>query len=129
MSAPTTTDLYSLSEIASAAGVADAVVLDLVMPGVDGFEVLRQTRAWSDVPVIVLSARGQETDKVAALDGGADDYLTKPFGMGELLARLRVVLRRRRGPAPPRLHMRHVTIDLERRLVYRGGAEVHLTPT
>ncbi len=114
---------------AIAAWAPDAVVLDLVMPGVDGFEVLRQTRAWSDVPVIVLSARGQETDKVAALDGGADDYLTKPFGMGELLARLRVVLRRRRGPAPPRLHMGDVTIDLERRLVYRGGAEVHLTPT
>jgi two-component system KDP operon response regulator KdpE len=107
----------------------DAVVLDLVMPDVDGFEVLRQTRTWSDVPIIVLSARGQEPDKVAALDQGADDYLTKPFGMAELLARLRVVLRRGRGATPPRLQAGEVTIDLERRLVYRGGQEVHLTPT
>jgi two-component system KDP operon response regulator KdpE len=107
----------------------DAVVLDLVMPGIDGFEVLRQTRVWSDVPVIVLSARGQEPDKVAALDQGADDYLTQPLGMAELLARLRVMLRRVRGPAPPTLHAGDVTIDLERRLVVRGGDEVHLTPT
>jgi two-component system KDP operon response regulator KdpE len=107
----------------------DAVVLDLVMPGMDGFEVLRQTRVWSDVPVIVLSARGQEPDKVAALDQGADDYLTKPFGMAEFLARLRVVLRRLRGPVPPTLHAGDVTIDLERRLVFRDGEEVHLTPT
>lgn len=107
----------------------DAVVLDLVMPGLDGFEVLRQTRVWSPVPIIVLSARGEEADKVAALDGGADDYLTKPFGMGELLARLRVVLRRTRGPAPPSLQAGDVTIDLERRLVFRAGEEVHLTPT
>jgi two-component system KDP operon response regulator KdpE len=114
---------------AIAAWAPDAVVLDLVMPGLDGFEVLRQTRSWSDVPVIVLSARGQEPDKVAALDGGADDYLTKPFGMGELLARLRVVLRRRRSPAPPTIDAGDVTIDLERRLVFRGGEEVHLTPT
>jgi two-component system KDP operon response regulator KdpE len=107
----------------------DAVVLDLVMPGMDGFEVLRQTRTWSDVPVIVLSARGQELDKVAALDQGADDYLTKPFGMAELLARLRVLLRRVRGPVPPSLQAGDVTIDLERRLVFRAGDEVHLTPT
>jgi two-component system, OmpR family, KDP operon response regulator KdpE len=107
----------------------DAVVLDLVMPGTDGFEVLRQTRTWSSVPIVVLSARGQEADKVAALDGGADDYLTKPFGMGELLARLRVALRHRREPAPPSLQVGEVTIDLERRLVFRGGEEVHLTPT
>jgi two-component system KDP operon response regulator KdpE len=114
---------------AIAAWAPDAVVLDLVMPGLDGFEVLRQTRTWSTVPIVVLSARGQEADKVAALDGGADDYLTKPFGMGELLARLRVVLRRTRGPAPPSLQAGDVTIDLERRLVFRGGEEVHLTPT
>ncbi|MGH2614207.1 MAG: response regulator [Thermomicrobiales bacterium] len=107
----------------------DAVVLDLVMPGLDGFEVLRQMRLWSDVPVIVLSARGQEPDKVAALDQGADDYLTKPFGMAEFLARLRVALRHARSPAPPRLQAGGVTIDLERRLVLRGGEEVHLTPT
>jgi two-component system KDP operon response regulator KdpE len=107
----------------------DVVVLDLVMPGLDGFAVLRQVRSWSDVPVIVLSARGQEPDKVAALDQGADDYLTKPFGMAELLARLRVALRHRHGPAPPILHAGDVTIDLERRLVFRRGEEVHLTPT
>jgi two-component system KDP operon response regulator KdpE len=107
----------------------DAVVLDLMMPSPDGIEVLRETRTWSDVPVIVLSARGQEPDKVAALDLGADDYLTKPFGMAELLARLRAVLRRGRGPAPPTIHAGDVTIDLERRLVFRGDQEVHLTPT
>ena len=107
----------------------DAVVLDLIMPGLDGFEVLRQIRLWSNVAVIVLSARGQEADKVAALDQGADDYLTKPFGMAELLARLRVMLRRARGPAPPTLQAGDVIVDLERRLVIRGGEEIHLTPT
>jgi two-component system KDP operon response regulator KdpE len=112
-----------------AAWEPDAIVLDLVMPGFDGFEVLRQLRTWSDAPVIVLSARGQEPDKVAALDQGADDYLTKPFGMDELLARLRVMLRRARGPVPPAIHAGDVTIDLNRRLVYRAGEEVHLTPT
>lgn len=107
----------------------NVVVLDLVMPGSDGLQVLRNTRTWSDVPVIVLSARGQEQDKVVALDQGADDYLTKPFGMAELLARLRVVLRRKRGPTPPVIHAGDVTIDLDRRLVMRRGEEVHLTPT
>lgn len=107
----------------------DAVVLDLVMPGSDGLQVLRDTRTWSDVPIIVLSARGQEQDKVVALDQGADDYLTKPFGMAELLARLRVVLRRKRGPASPAIQAGDVTIDLERRLVTRRGEDVHLTPT
>ncbi len=107
----------------------EAVVLDLVMPNVDGHEVLRETRTWSAVPIIVLSARGQEADKVAALDQGADDYLTKPFGMAELLARLRVVLRRARVGAPERLTAGDVTIDMERHLVFRGEREVHLTPT
>ncbi len=114
---------------ALAARVPDAVVLDLVMPGVDGFEVLRQTRTWSTVPIIVLSARGQERDKVAALDLGADDYLTKPFGMAELLARLRAVFRRVGAPVDPLLAVGDVTIDLARHVVTRGGAEVHLTPT
>jgi len=107
----------------------EAVVLDLVMPGVDGYEVLRQTRIWSPVPIIVLSARGQEADKVAALDQGADDYLTKPFGMAELLARLRVVSRRATVGAPAQLTAGDVTIDMERHLVFRGSQEVHLTPT
>ena len=114
---------------AIASWAPDAVVLDLVMPDIDGYEVLRQTRTWSPVPIIVLSARGQEADKVAALDQGADDYLTKPFGMAELLARLRVVLRRARLGAPERLIAGDVTIDLERHLVFRGDREVHLTPT
>ena len=107
----------------------EAIVLDLVMPSVDGYDVLRQTRTWSAVPIIVLSARGQEADKVAALDQGADDYLTKPFGMAELLARLRVVLRRARAGTSERLTAGEVTIDLGRHLVFRRGDEVHLTPT
>jgi two-component system KDP operon response regulator KdpE len=114
---------------AIAAWAPDAVVLDLVMPGLDGFEVLRQTRTWSDVPVIVLSARGQEPDKVAALDGGADDYLTKPFGMRELLARLRAVLRRAGAPADLVVRVGEVAIDLARHVVTRSGVEIHLTPT
>ena len=107
----------------------DVVVLDLVMPRVDGFEVLRQTRLWSEVPVIVLSARGQERDKVTALDLGADDYLTKPFGMEELLARLRAVLRRARAPVETTCSFGDVTIDFTRRVVTKGNDEVHLTPT
>lgn len=115
--------------VAVASRTPDAVVLDLVMPGIDGFEVLRQIRSWSEIPIIVLSARGQERDKVEALDLGADDYLTKPFGMKELLARLRVVLRRAGMPAQPNLAFGDIVIDLPRRVVTRSGAEVHLTPT
>lgn len=107
----------------------DIMVLDLVMPGVDGFEVLRQTRTWSQLPIIVLSARGQERDKVAALDLGADDYLTKPFGMAELLARLRAALRRAGAPSDPGGAFGNVTIDIGRHVVTKAGAEVHLTPT
>lgn len=107
----------------------DVMVLDLVMPGVDGFEVLRQTRTWSQLPVLVLSARGQERDKVAALDVGADDYLTKPFGMDELLARLRAVLRRAGAPTQPHGTVGDVTVDLTRHVVRKAGVEVHLTPT
>jgi two-component system KDP operon response regulator KdpE len=112
-----------------ATGGADAVVLDLMMPDMDGFEVLRRVRAWSAVPIVVLSARGEEDDKVAALDLGADDYLTKPFGIRELLARLRAV---RRRPAPDDaepLVVGDVVIDLARRLVTRGGQRVNLTRT
>jgi two-component system KDP operon response regulator KdpE len=107
----------------------DAVILDLVMPGVDGWEMLRQTREWSDVPVIVLSARGQEGDKVTALDLGADDYLTKPFGVNELLARLRAVLRRAGSVQESIIIVADVSIDLARRIVTKRGNEVHLTPT
>jgi two-component system KDP operon response regulator KdpE len=114
---------------AIAAHPPDIVVLDLVMPGIDGFEVLRQLRAWSRLPVLVLSAHGQELDKVEALDLGADDYLTKPFGMGELLARLRAVLRRAGAPQDPVLRAGDVAIDLARHVVTRSGTEIHLTPT
>jgi two-component system KDP operon response regulator KdpE len=107
----------------------DALVLDLVMPEVDGFEVLRDVRTWSQIPVIVLSARGREADKISALDLGADDYLTKPFGIDELLARLRAVLRRATPIAGSLLTLRHVTVDLAKHVVTANGEEVHLTPT
>ncbi len=107
----------------------DVMVLDLVMPGIDGFEVLRQTRTWSQLPIIVLSARGQERDKVAALDLGADDYLTKPFGMAEFLARLRAALRRAVAPSEASHTFGNVTVDIGRHIVTKSGIEVHLTPT
>jgi two-component system KDP operon response regulator KdpE len=107
----------------------DVMVLDLMMPGLDGFEVLRQTRSWTSLPIIVLSARGQERDKVRALDLGADDYLTKPFGIAELLARLRAVLRRTGSPADSRVTIGALEIDFARHVVCRDGVEVHLTPT
>lgn len=107
----------------------EAVVLDLMMPGVDGFEVVRQTRTWSQVPIVVLSARGEERSKVEALDLGADDYLTKPFGIEELLARLRAVLRRSGTPQAQRMTVGDVTIDVARHVVTKAGQEVHLTPT
>src|SRR6478672_6834029 len=107
----------------------DLIVLDLGLPDIEGTEVCRRVRARSQVPIIVLSARGAEADKVAALDLGADDYVTKPFGMGELLARLRVVLRRARVGVPEVLAAGDVTIDLRRYLVFRDEREIHLTPT
>lgn len=112
-----------------AAHTPDALVLDLMMPGVDGLEILRDLRTWSDVPIIVLSARGQERDKVTLLDMGADDYLTKPFGLDELLARIRAVLRRRVAPRLNSVRFGDVEIDLAARVVSRRGEEVHLTPT
>jgi two-component system KDP operon response regulator KdpE len=107
----------------------DAVVLDLMMPDMDGFEVLREVRSWSEVPIIVLSARGQERDKVAALDLGGDDYLTKPFGMEELLARVRVLLRRRGASTENIVQFGDVVIDLAAHVVTKSGVETHLTPT
>ncbi len=109
----------------------ELVVLDLGLPGIDGVEVIRRLRGWSPVPVIVLSVRDAQADKVSALDAGADDYVTKPFAMGELLARMRAVLRRR-GPgdvAPPVVRAGDLEVDLARRLVTRHGRPVHLTPT
>jgi two-component system, OmpR family, KDP operon response regulator KdpE len=107
----------------------DLVVLDLGLPDLDGVEFIRDLRGWSAVPVIVLSARSNETDKIAALDAGADDYLTKPFGVGELLARVRVALRRiATGPEGDAVvEFGEVRVDLANRLVTRASAPVHLT--
>ena len=109
----------------------DLVVLDLGLPDGDGIEFIRGLRAWSEIPIIVLSARTTEQDKIAALDAGADDYLVKPFGTGELLARVRAQLRRHpRASADVQsvLSFGDVRIDLVRRTVERAGAAVHLTP-
>lgn len=110
---------------------AEALILDLGLPDLDGVEVIRRVRAWSTMPIIVLSARAREDDKVAALDAGADDYLVKPFGEGELLARLRAALRRRaRTPdAGATVLAGDLAIDLEARTARRAGDKVHLTPT
>ncbi len=113
------------------ASAPDLVLLDLGLPDLDGLEVLNRLREFAEVPVVVVSARGQEHDKIAALDSGADDYLTKPFGVGELLARIRVALRHR-SPAgamvPETVACGDLCIDLAARRVLRGGAEVRLTP-
>ncbi|HEY6708739.1 MAG TPA: response regulator [Actinomycetota bacterium] len=109
----------------------DCVVLDLGLPGVDGLEVLRRLRTWTQVPVVVLTAIDSERDKVAALDLGADDYVTKPFGVAELMARIRVALRHARGADadhPRVVTAGEVTIDLDAKLVTRNGAAVRLTP-
>jgi two-component system KDP operon response regulator KdpE len=108
----------------------DVVLLDLGLPDIDGTEVVRGLRGWSQVPIIVLSVRDAETDKVAALDSGADDYVTKPFGMDELLARLRAALRRHQPtPEEPVVATVDFVIDLAAARVTRDGDEVHLTPT
>ncbi len=108
----------------------EVVLLDLGMPDMDGIEVARRLREWSAVPIIVLSARGQEADKIDALDAGADDYLTKPFGVGELFARIRVALRhaQKADPPDPVVRAGDLTIDLALRRVLRGDEEIHLTP-
>lgn len=109
----------------------DLIVLDLGLPDGDGIDLIRDLRTWSDVPVLILSARTQETDKIDALDAGADDFLTKPFAVGELRARLRALLRRRlrHGEgASPLVAFGEVSVDLSRRQVLRGGETVHLTP-
>jgi two-component system KDP operon response regulator KdpE len=107
----------------------DLVVLDLGLPDRDGVEVVRDLRGWSEIPIIILSARTTEDEKIEALDAGADDYLTKPFGIGELLARVRALLRRRHaGGGGPVYAFGDISVDLARRSVERGGAAVHLTP-
>jgi len=117
----------------------DLLVVDLGLPDGDGLDLIRDVRGWSNVPIMVLSARGNEDDKIAALDAGADDYLTKPFGVGELMARVRANLRRPRsgageasthsaGEADPLFCFGDVEVDRQARLVRRSGNEVHLTP-
>jgi two-component system KDP operon response regulator KdpE len=107
----------------------DLVIIDLGLPDLDGVEVIRRIREWSPMPIVVLSARAQEHSKVQALDAGADDYVTKPFGVSELLARVRVALRHAtRPPSGKILSFADVKVDFERRQATRDGVEVHLTP-
>jgi two-component system, OmpR family, KDP operon response regulator KdpE len=106
----------------------DAVILDLVLPDRSGIEVCRELRTWSTAPVIVLSAVGEEREKIAALDAGADDYVTKPVGIDELLARLRAVMRRTAPGAEPVIEIGELVVDLEKRAVSIDGKLVHLTP-
>jgi two-component system KDP operon response regulator KdpE len=106
----------------------DAVVLDLVLPGKSGTEVCRELREWTQVPILVLSAVGDEREKVAALDAGADDYVTKPFGIDELLARLRAMLRRATPATDLVIEIGDLRVDLEKRAVYRNGELLQLTP-
>jgi two-component system KDP operon response regulator KdpE len=120
--------------LAQAAGRnPDVILLDLGLPDGDGLDVTRQLREWSATPIIILSARGREQDKVAALDLGADDYLTKPFGVDELLARIRVALRHASVPPgslpAPVIEIGDLKVDLAQRQVFRGDREIHLTPT
>jgi two-component system KDP operon response regulator KdpE len=114
----------------SAARRPDLILLDLGLPDQDGFEVIRQARQSSQMPIVILSARGQEKDKIAALDLGADDYIEKPFGVGELLARIRAALRRSAPVAQDGALLRfgRVEMDVEKRLVRVDGEDVHLTP-
>jgi len=131
------TEGYSVVEAESGErGVVDAgthkpdlAIVDLGLPDIDGVEVIRRIRAWSPMPILVLSARATEHAKVEALDAGADDYVTKPFGVGELLARVRVALRHasRSAEGTALLKLGRATIDLEKHVVRRDGAEIHLT--
>jgi two-component system KDP operon response regulator KdpE len=117
----------------TAAHNPDVILLDLGLPDMDGLEVTRRIREWSQVPIIVISARGKEQDKVRALDLGADDYLTKPFGVPELMARIRVAVRRGKttdgGVTEPAFESGNLRVDLAKRQVFRDGKALHLTPT
>jgi two-component system, OmpR family, KDP operon response regulator KdpE len=113
---------------AAAVNPPDAVILDLVLPDGRGTDVARELRTWSNVPIIVLSVVGEEREKVAALDAGADDYVTKPFGIEELLARLRAALRRREPSGEPVVELGALRIDLEKQSVHVDGELVQLTP-
>jgi two-component system KDP operon response regulator KdpE len=117
--------------VEAASRTPDLIVLDLGLPDIDGIEVARQLREWSKAPIIVVSARGKEQDKIAALDAGADDYLTKPFGVGELMARVRVALRHAASSSDsgqPTFDIGDLHVDLSRREVTAAGCSVHLTP-
>jgi two-component system, OmpR family, KDP operon response regulator KdpE len=116
--------------VKAAADKPDIVVLDIGLPDINGIEVTRLLRQWTQIPIIILSVRGAESDKIAALDAGADDYLTKPFGVGELLARLRAALRRATQIiGEPVFIIGNLKVDLARRLITVSGVEVQLTPT
>jgi two-component system KDP operon response regulator KdpE len=111
-------------------GHPDVIILDLGLPDMDGLEVTRRLREWTQIPIIIVSVRDQEEHKIAALDAGADDYLTKPFGVGELTARVRVALRRSAHPeSEPVFQKDDLTVDLARRSVLKQGQAVSLTPT
>ena len=124
-------DTAQLGLSEAAAHRPDAILLDLGLPDKDGLTVLRKLRTWTNVPILILSARGQEQAKVEALDNGADDYVVKPFGTGELLARLRVALRNanRNLPRDQQFEAEGLSIDFNSRQVLAHGREVHLTPT
>ena len=119
------------SALAAAAAVRpDVILLDLGLPDIDGVEVITRIREWSQVPIIVISVRERENDKVRAFDAGADDYLTKPFGIGELLARIKVALKRSLQQVPePVFRIADLEVDLPKRRVTVSGKEVPLTPT
>jgi two-component system KDP operon response regulator KdpE len=123
-----TADTAESALAAAAMRPPDAVILDLVLPDGTGIDVCRELRKWSSAPVILLSAVGEEREKVAALDAGADDYVTKPVGVDELLARLRAVLRRIAPDAEPVIEVGELVVDLEKRTVTLAGKVVHLTP-
>jgi two-component system KDP operon response regulator KdpE len=113
---------------AAAVHPPEAVILDLMLPDGSGVDVCRELRQWTQVPVVVLSALGEERDKVAALDAGADDYVTKPFGVDELLARLRAALRRAPAAGEPVIEVGQLRLDLDQSALYRNGQLVQLTP-
>jgi two-component system KDP operon response regulator KdpE len=115
---------------AAASEHPDLIILDLGLPDIDGLEVTRRLREWSHIPILILSVREQEKDKIAALDAGADDYLTKPFGTGELMARMRAAIRRSSTPGgQPVYDQGGLVVDLARRVVTVNGQEAALTPT
>jgi two-component system KDP operon response regulator KdpE len=114
----------------AAARNPDIILLDLGLPDIDGLEITERLRQWTKTPIVIISARGREEDKIKALDAGADDYLTKPFGVGELLARLRVALRHgsRTGAGSSVFSTGDLKVDLDKRQVLRGDTDIHLTP-